>query len=423
MLTPDEGHLDRRIAQEAATLAGHGWQVDIHPAVDAGLTYEDDVPPGVRLLANPELPTRAPGPARRLLRRIKGAVARLSPPAGRLIETAQYRTRDIAAEIFDANLSLLLGQEPFDLVFAHDVPVMPLAARLKDAWGAQLISDLHEVFPEQDEYFTSDTARRYWRALEGEGLAVSDGIICVNPAVATYVRATYAPRAPIAVVHNAVPYVPPARLHGPLTLRSLYPIPDADRILLFAGSLRPHKGLEVLIDGFAIAELEGWVLAILGGGPLRGELEARIAGLGIGGRVFIGQRAHERDLIQVAASADVALLPYQVVGFNYQIATPNKLFEYIQARLPIATSRLPEIERIVSPLGTAGFIDFSSPGSMARGLRTFLRDVVPGIAPGSLEAAAAAASWEREEPALLELVGHLTPASVGTRRPEEQSSA
>jgi glycosyltransferase involved in cell wall biosynthesis len=423
MLTPDEGHLDRRIAQEAATLALHGWQVDIHPAVDPGLTYEDDLPPGVRLLANPGLSTRAPSPGRRLLRQIKGVVTRLAPPAGRLIETVQYRTRDIAAEIVDANLSVLLGLGQYDLVFAHDVPVMPLAARLSAAWSAKLISDLHEVFPEQDEYFTSDTARRYWRALEGEGLAASDGIICVNPAVEAYVRATHAPRAPIAVVHNAVPYQPPDRLRGSRTLRSLYPISNGDRILLFAGSLRRHKGLEVLIDGFATAELEGWVLAILGGGPLRDDLAARIAGLGMGGRVFIGQRARERDLIQVAASADVALLPYQVVGFNYQIATPNKLFEYIQARLPIATSRLPEIERIVAPLGTAGFIDFSSAASMARGIGTFLGDVVPGIAPSLLEAAAAATSWEGEEPALLDLVGAVAAdPPVGRRRAGEAAT-
>jgi len=403
MLTPDEGYLDRRIAQEAGSLARRGWLVDIFSAVDPKLAYGDELPAGVSLLTTPS-PPRPVSRRRGALRTVRRLIARRVPPAGRLLETLQYRRRDIAGEITDATLPALVGMEPFDLIVAHDVPVMPVAVRLKAAWGARLISDLHEVFPEQDEYFTSDAAQRYWRTLEGEGLTVSDGIICVNPAVAAYVRATHAPSAPIAVVHNAVPYVPPAQLLGPLTLRSLYPIPEGVRILLFAGSLRPHKGLEVVIDGFAAADLQGWVLAILGEGPLRGDLESRIARLGLGDRVFVGRRADERDLIQVAASADVALLPYQVVGFNYQIATPNKLFEYVQARLPIATSRLPEIERIISPLGTAGFVDFSSASSMAAGLRTFLRDVVPGISPDRLEAAAAAASWEREEPALLELV-------------------
>ena len=120
-------------------------------------------------------------------------------------------------------------------------------------------------------------------------------------------------------------------------------------------------------------------------------------------------------MIQVAASADVGLLPYQEIGFNYRIATPNKLFEYIQARLPIATSRLPEIERIVTPLGTAGFVDFSSADAMARSLEAFLRDYLPAITPDLLEAAAVAVSWEREEAGLLDLVERAVEAS--TRRP------
>lgn len=404
MLTPDEGHLDRRIAQEAGTLAAHGWMVDIYPAVDPSLKYEAELPPGVRLMANPRPATRPAGPRRALLRRLKRSLTRVAPPMVRLIETVQYRRRDIAREIAEANIVHLLRLGRYDVVFAHDVPVMPLAVELKTSWGACLVSDLHEVFPEQDEYFTSEAARRYWRSIEGAGLAASDGILCVNPAVVDYVEATYAPSAPIAVIHNAVPYVAPATLHGSVTLRTLYPIPDGARVLLFAGSLRPYKGLEVLIDGFAEAELHGWVLAILGDGPLRGSLDDRIARRGLTGRVFVGQRASERDLIHVAASADVALLPYQAVGFNYQIATPNKLFEYIQARLPIVTTRLPEIERIVAPLGTAAYVDFSSARSMARGIEEFVRNVAADITSSALEQAARDVCWEREEGALLRLV-------------------
>ena len=401
MLTPDEGHLDRRIAQEAGTLVGAGWTVDIDPSVDPGLGYEADLPPGVRLLANPREPTPR-GWRLRALRPLKRAATLAVPALGRTIEAAQYRMRDIAGEITAGNLARLLERDPYDLIVAHDVPVMSLAARLKVAWGARLISDLHEVFPEQDEHFTSETARRYWRALESDGLAASDGIICVNPAIATYVRERYDPAVPIAVVHNAVPYVAPAALLGSMTLRSLYPIPDGSRTLLFAGSLRPHAGLEVLITGFAAAGLDGWVLAILGDGPLRESLTSLVARLDLTGRVFLGRHAPQRDLIQIAASADVGLLPYQAVGFNHLIATPNKLFEYIQARLPIATSRLPEVERIVAPLGNAGFVDFASASSTPAGLAEFLHQVAPTITPHSLEAAARQVCWERDEAVLLE---------------------
>ena len=401
MLTPDEGYLDRRIAQEAGSLARRGWRVDIFSAVDPNLAYDDELPAGVSLLATP-IPPRPASRRRSALRRVRRLLVRRVPAAGRLLETLQYRRRDIAGEITEAALKPLIRMEPADLVVAHDVPVMPLAGRLKAAWGARLISDLHEVFPEQDEHFTSGTARAYWRTLEGAGLAVSDGIICVNAAVAEYVGATHDPAAPVVVVHNSVPYVEPST-SGP-TLRSIYPIPDGARIMLFAGSLRPHTGLEVLIEGFGRAGLDGWALAILGDGALRAALEALVRRRGLAGRVFLGQRVRQRDLIRVAASADVGLLPYQAVGFNHLIATPNKLFEYIQARLPIATSRLPMVERIVDAHGNGAYLDFSAPAKLAVDLAAFVRATLESIPPAALESAAREFSWENEEVGFLRLV-------------------
>lgn len=415
MLTPDEGHLDRRIAQEAATLARRGWQVDIHPALDPNLDYEADLPPGVRLLANPRLPVRT-ARGRRVLRRMKRTIARAVPPAGRMVEATQYRTRDIAREIAEANLSHVLGLGRFDLLFAHDVPVMPLAARLRAEWGSSLISDLHEVFPEQDEHFTTRTARRYWRGVEAAGLFASDGIICVNAAVAEYVRATHAPPAPIAVIHNSVPYVEPSA-SGP-TLRSYFPIPDGAQIMLFAGSLRPRKSLDMLIEGFEAANLDRWVLAILGEGPLQGALEGMVRRRGLEGRVFLGRHVRQADLIQVASSADIALLPYQAFDFNHLIATPNKLFEYIQARLPIATSRLPMVERILRVHGNGSVVDFSTAGALAAGLVSFVHDVAPRITPAALSAAAREFSWENEEGVLLRMADQVTANPVSAGNPQ-----
>jgi glycosyltransferase involved in cell wall biosynthesis len=110
------------------------------------------------------------------------------------------------------------------------------------------------------------------------------------------------------------------------------------------------------------------------------------------------------DLVHVAASADIALLPYRAYGFNYLISTPNKLYEYMQARLPIATSRLPMIERIVGVHGNGGFLDFSTASRLAPDLRAFIVDVAPGITPATLEAAAREFSWENDERAFMELV-------------------
>ena len=402
MLTPDEGHLDRRIAQEAASLASDGWMVEIYPAVDPALTFGGVLAPGVRLLASPHTPTPA-STQKRALRTLRRRLGPILPPLDRLVEAARYRRSDRARALADSNAPHLLGLEVYDLVFAHDVPVFPLAARLAAAWDCPIVCDLHEIFPEQDEHFTTETARRYWRSVEEAGISAAGGIICVNAAVVDYVRDRYAPQATTVVIHNSMPYVEPDRLAG-RTIRAVYPIPDGVRVMLFAGSLRPYANLEKVIGGFDQSRLEGWVLAVLGDGPLRGALEEMVRRRGLERRVFLGSRVPESELIEIAASADVGLLPYEAVGLNHTIATPNKLFEYMQARLPMATSQLPMIEKILGSSGIGGYVDYSSESTAATGLARFVAATLPGIEPDALEAAARRYSWEREEPALFKVV-------------------
>lgn len=411
MLTPDEGHLDRRIVQEAASLAANGWAVDIYPAVDASLRYGGVIAPNVSLLASAHVLTPVTR-QRTFLRSARRAAAAALPALDRAVESFRYRRWDRAEQIEKANRDYLLALARYSLVVAHDVPVFPLAAALASTWHAPLVCDLHEIFPEQDEHFTSEAARGYWRRVEAVGIAASAGIICVNEAVADYVRSRYAPSVPIAVAHNSVPFVEREALDGS-TLRDLYPIQEDRRVMVFAGSLRPYANLETVIAGFARAELGGWSLALLGDGPLKERLLSLIQSLGLDGRVFLGARAAENDLISVISSADFGVLPYEAVGINHAIATPNKLFEYIQARLPIATSRLPMIERIVGGARIGGFVDYSSPEATARDLARFVDETLPQIAVRELDAAAERFAWEREEQAVLELVGSLTRPSSG----------
>src|SRR5262249_24065504 len=155
----------------------------------------------------------------------------------------------------------------------------------------------------------------------------ADGLICVNQGVGDYMRSRYAPSIPLAVILNSVPYVARTRLAG-RALRDLYPIPAGLRTILFAGSLRASANLAVTIRGFGLAKLDGWALAILGEGRLASDLAGLVRRLGLEGRVFLGKRVPQDELIAVASGADLGLIPYLGRGLNHQVATPNKLFEY-----------------------------------------------------------------------------------------------
>lgn len=408
MLTPDVYYLDRRIVQEAGTLAARGCRVAIYPTNPALRAEDVALPEGVSLLAGPGQGRGPAGLAMRL-RGLKRFLSEAAPALHRVADFLHHWAVDRCEQIVLGNLPFLLSREKYDCVFAHDLPVLPLGARLKREWGCALVCDLHEIFPEMEETFTSCYARRYWRAVEQEHLPSADGIICVNDAVEDYVRERYAPEAPCAVLHNAAPYVGPARSGG-ASIRKLYPVPEGARVLVYVGILVQRRNLETLVAGFGRAALDGWVLAVLGAGPLAARLGRLVERQGLAGKVFLGRSVSQRDVIPAAGSADAGVIPYQVVGYNHLIATPNKLFEYVQARLPVLASRLPMIEKLLTANGNGTCGDMSAPEAAAGTLRRFVDEDFEKFSADILESAARKFSWEEEEPQLLELIEQLLPA-------------
>jgi glycosyltransferase involved in cell wall biosynthesis len=402
MLTPDVGYLDRRIAQEAQTLADAGWTVTIHAAVDPHLRWESPLAPGVRL--SRIAPTRGgSGRIIPLVRMAKRQLGARVPAVARVLESAQYRAIDRAAMITRENERHLLAGSRADLVVAHDIPVLPLALFLRSAWQCRVICDLHEAFSEQEEFLLSAEARHYWRRIEAEGLAAADGVMAVNPGVLDWATRVLSPGTPTAVVQNAVPFLPRQALAAP-SVRELYPIRDDQRVLLFAGTLLPTKNLTVLVEALADPRLAGWALAFLGSGPMAATIADRARSCGVVDRVFVGVRVPQQDLVGACATADLGLLPYEDIGFNHRVATPNKLYEYAQGRIPIASSDLPQIRPILAALGNGGVMSFADAASVADGLRRIIDEVLPTADDATLDHAAERLSWEHEAPNLLRLV-------------------
>ena len=205
MLAPDAGFLSRRIIQEATTLARLGASVDIFPTVEP-LPDPHFTVPGMRLL-NRDASSALPGRAESRGRWVKSQLRRRARLLHRFVDAVQYSVTDRAGQIADANIVQILRTGPYDVVFAHDIPVLPLGIRLKAAWDAALVTDLHEIFPEQKDVLGSAQAQRYWRRVEAAGLPSADGILCVNEAVASYVTERYRVTSNLRVLHNSVPYV------------------------------------------------------------------------------------------------------------------------------------------------------------------------------------------------------------------------
>jgi glycosyltransferase involved in cell wall biosynthesis len=88
-------------------------------------------------------------------------------------------------------------------------------------------------------------------------------------------------------------------------------------------------------------------------------------------RIFFPEAVPVQNLLAYTASADAGIIPYPNLGLKKYYCTPNKLFEFIVAGLPILANDLPELNRFVSQQGIGMNLPMNSPEDIARSIDAF----------------------------------------------------
>jgi len=237
---------------------------------------------------------------------------------------------------------------PGAVIVAHDLPVLPAAVVAAAELGARLAYDSHELYAEQ-HVFPPETAELY-RIAEARLIRRADLVTTVNDSIAEEMARRYHISKP-AVVWNA-PAQPAAGL--PMApsdlLRRKLGIALEHRIVLFQGGLSQNRNLGNMILAMSRVTVEDAVLVLMGpDGGIRSSLVELAASAGtLGKRVFVMDAVPQNVLLDYTASADIGIIPYPPVDMNSRLCTPNKLFEYIVAGVPILANDLPELRRFVA---------------------------------------------------------------------------
>ena len=106
----------------------------------------------------------------------------------------------------------------------------------------------------------------------------------------------------------------------------------------------------------------------------------------------------------LTAAADAGMIPYQATCLNNYYCTPNKLFEFIAAGLPILATDLPEIRRMVHEREIGLLGDTSTPKKLAALLDEFFSDEQRFAAwKVRVLMARQEICWEQEERKLVEI--------------------
>jgi glycosyltransferase involved in cell wall biosynthesis len=254
--------------------------------------------------------------------------------------------------IGDALMRGLARQPPPDAIHIHDHVALVLAATLKQRYGVPIVWDAHEIYQALADGNRARADKN--AAIIAARHSFIDHFITINNSIAGFYREHY-PRiaTPVVVMNATLPTIAPT-YDG--CLHSAAGLPATQKILLFQGRFSPHRGLHHLVVA-ASALRADWTLVMMGWGGLEGELRDLAATHLRAGRaatVFLPGVA-QQELQRWSAGASLGVVPYENTGLNHLYCTPNKLWEYPSANVPVLCTDLPEMAAIVTQAG-CGFL-------------------------------------------------------------------
>jgi glycosyltransferase involved in cell wall biosynthesis len=256
-----------------------------------------------------------------------------------------------------------LNDQSFDLIIANDLMSLPIAIRKANHWNTKVLLDAHEYTPRQydDQSINKLFFPKFWDYICKKYLSKADGMITVGPGIAREYNKNYGINCDI---------ITNAPFYDELEPTSV----DEKRIkIIHHGVLDESRGSEYMIllmnhlnDHFCID-----FMVVNNNGKYLKKIKdmardnPRIRFIDPVPMPFIAEKLNNYD---------VGLYMLKPSTFNTYMALPNKIFEFIQARLAIAIWPSPEMANIVNEYNCGIVSEDFTIESMARKLNALSTD-------------------------------------------------
>lgn len=314
------------------------------------------------------------------------------------------RLNEYQQEIFDFAVQDLRPS----IIHAHDLPNLPLGRKIAKALQARLVYDAHELYPMQ--FFSSEQRRTTLAKLERQLIEHVDATIAVNHQCEEVLRKEYPFLRDVVILSNATES--PKNFDPAVKLRlwhETFNLDESVQLMVFQGGINPVRNVDHLLR--AMAKMPEFIH--VGFITYRKDVpyyEALTRELGIYDRVHYVFEIPWHEVNNWLASADVGMMPYQATNFNAKISSPNKLFEFMVAGLPIiASSELVNVKEAIDIYHVGVYRFFRDDDSYIEAMTEMFDPNLGGpqrFIPNVM-AARSKFTWENEEPRLLDLYARL----------------
>ncbi len=403
MIVANDMVYDSRVDRHAETLGMNGYEVTVL-CVHTSRTIQEEQRPHYSIVRKRDF-------LRKLIEVRMQAKAE-SRAASRSVEASEdsvfrslMRTlvRLALAVTFDVSMMRAAERMNADLYVCNDLDTLRVGVFMK-LLGRRLVYDAHELYPDLFAE-TPSHMRRLLRQLEALFIRFADLVITVNEFIASELSSRYSIRLPTVIMNCPKTLAIPSHLRE--SARKL-------RVALYQGGFVRERGLENVV--LACRHLRNGIKVVLRG---EGSIEARLGELVSNlGNCILERPVPLSEVVARAAEADVGIVTYLPTTLNNLYASPNKLFEYLQAGLPLVGSNLPFIRKVIVENDVGLVFDPNNPEDIARAINSVTQDEVYERLRMNVEKIKGKFSWEAESRKLLSAISDIGP--VGYRNEKER---
>lgn len=245
--------------------------------------------------------------------------------------------------------TLLKNEEAPEIIHVHDLPSLELGVLLKKTFNAKLIYDSHEIYPEQFSYDTQRYKLEYER--ESKLIKNIDHLVSVNDYCVERIKEIHRISVPSTTISNSVKIDDVNSLNFATRQRiwhEKHKLAKNVIIAVFQGGINPVRNIDELVE--SLTHLPEHIhLGFITFAKDIPHYKKLCEKLKILHRVHFEIELDWEDVIDYLKSADFGFIPYQNTSDNALAATPNKMYEFLVANLPIiAGTNLPQVANFVA---------------------------------------------------------------------------
>lgn len=310
--------------------------------------------------------------------------------------------------------AVLSQQKRYDFIFANDLPTLLPASKLARRFKAKLVYDSHEIYCETlNQFFPTNPGaikRIFYKSLlafmrfsgtrmERKLLREVDEFITVNESILEYFKGIYSIRSGHSIMN-----LPLATKNDVETVnfRDQFNWSPNDILFLYQGVLNHGRGLDLMIETMVTRPANN-KLIIAGHGNSYEALQQLVGKHNASSRIkFIG-RIPLQDLPSYTKGADIGFNLLENLNLSKKMASPNKLFEYIHAGIPVICSNSLENKKVLTKYSVGVLVE-NNIAAISKGMDDALEQLQSKNLAQELKTCAQNYSWEKQEETLLKIV-------------------